>query len=165
MCCSFQPVIKVGHSGPFFLKMGQSRPLFVYFHYFLATISIIQIKKSIDGVLEIQTQGCRMIGADEITELWRPPGPIFFSSVFSIQLKVKRIWYLDSNRGSLVWKRPLSQLSHNHLSIRFNLFATSCTHTIYILSISNFITWFQTYPHIWDLQSYQSIFVASTFWT
>ena len=31
--------------------MGQSRPLFVYFRYFLDTISIIQIEKSIDGVL------------------------------------------------------------------------------------------------------------------
>ena len=35
----------------FLLKMGQSRPLFVYFRYFLDTISIIQIEKSIDGVL------------------------------------------------------------------------------------------------------------------
>ena len=41
----------------FFLKnMGQSRPLFVYFRYFLDTISIIQIEKSIDGVLGIRTQ-------------------------------------------------------------------------------------------------------------
>ena len=35
----------------FFKKMGQSRSLFAYFRYFLDTISIIQIKKSIDGVL------------------------------------------------------------------------------------------------------------------
>ena len=53
--------------------MGQSRPLFVYFRYFLITISIIQIEKSIDGVLGIQTQGHRMVGTDETTELWRPP--------------------------------------------------------------------------------------------
>ena len=53
--------------------MGQSRPLFVYFRYFLDTISIIQIEKSIDGVLGIRTQGRRMEGADETTELWRPP--------------------------------------------------------------------------------------------
>ena len=39
----------------FFKKMGQSRPLFVYFRYFLITISIIQIEKSIDGVLGIHT--------------------------------------------------------------------------------------------------------------
>ena len=51
--------------------MGQSRPLFVYFHSFLSTISI-QIEKSIDGVLGIQTRGRRMVGADETTELWRP---------------------------------------------------------------------------------------------
>ena len=52
--------------------MGQSRPLFVYFRYFLDTISVIQIEKSVDGVLEIQTRGRRMVGADETTELWRP---------------------------------------------------------------------------------------------
>ena len=50
--------------------MGQSRPLFVYFCYFLDTISIIQIEKSIDGVLGIQTWGRRMVGADKTTELW-----------------------------------------------------------------------------------------------
>ena len=33
--------------------MGQSRPLFVYFHSILVTISI-QIEKSIDGVLGMQ---------------------------------------------------------------------------------------------------------------
>ena len=49
-----------------FLKMGQSRPLFVIF---LVTISI-QIEKSVDGVLGIWTWGRRMVGADEITELW-----------------------------------------------------------------------------------------------
>ena len=51
--------------------MGHSRPLFVYFRSFLITTSI-QIEKSIDGVLGIQTQGRRMVGADETTELWRP---------------------------------------------------------------------------------------------
>ena len=55
--------------------MGQSRPLFVYFRSFLIpiTISIIQIEKSVDGVLGIQTQGRRMVGKDETTELWRHP--------------------------------------------------------------------------------------------
>ena len=53
--------------------MGQSRPLFVYFHSFLITISIIQIENSADGVLGIWTQDHRMVGADETTELWRPP--------------------------------------------------------------------------------------------
>ena len=36
-----------------FQKMGQSRPLFVYFRYFLIRISIIQIEKSVDGMLGI----------------------------------------------------------------------------------------------------------------
>ena len=35
--------------------------------------SIIQIEKSIDGVLGIQTQGCRMVGSDKTTELWQMP--------------------------------------------------------------------------------------------
>ena len=53
--------------------MGQSRPLFVYFRPFLNTISIIQIDKSQDGVLGIQTHSHMMVGADKTTELWRPP--------------------------------------------------------------------------------------------
>ena len=48
--------------------MGQFRPLFVYFRYFLDTISIIQIEKSIDGVLGIWTWGRRMVGADETAD-------------------------------------------------------------------------------------------------
>ena len=53
--------------------MGQSRPLFVYFCPFLITISIIQIEKSVDGVLGIRTRGRTLVGPDETTELWRPP--------------------------------------------------------------------------------------------
>ena len=49
----------------FFLKMDQSRPLFVYFCSFLITISIIQTEKSINSVIGIQTRGCRKVGADE----------------------------------------------------------------------------------------------------
>ena len=60
-------------AGKIFFKMGQSLPLFVYFRYFLDTFSIIQIEKSVDGVLGIRTRGCRMVGADKTTELWRPP--------------------------------------------------------------------------------------------
>ena len=62
--------------------MGQSRPLFVYFRDFLNTISIIQIEKSVDGVLGIQTWGRRMVGADETTELWRPPWASFCLFLF-----------------------------------------------------------------------------------
>ena len=51
----------------------QSRPLFVYFRTFLITISIIQIEKSVFGVLGIWTRGRKMVEADKTTELWRPP--------------------------------------------------------------------------------------------
>ena len=63
--------LQVGSIYILFFIMGQSRPLFVYFRYFLDTISIIE--KSVDGVLGIRTRGRRMVGADETTELWRPP--------------------------------------------------------------------------------------------
>ena len=61
----------------FFLKMGQYRPLFVYFRSFLSIISI-QIEKSIDDVLGIRTRGRRVVGIDETTELWRPPRTIVY---------------------------------------------------------------------------------------
>ena len=54
---------------PFF-KLANPGLFFVYFHSFLVTISI-QIEKSIDGVLGIQTRGHRMVGADETMEQWR----------------------------------------------------------------------------------------------
>ena len=44
---------------------------------FLVMISIKQIEKNIDGVLEIWTRGHNMVGADETTELWRPQ--LFFT--------------------------------------------------------------------------------------
>ena len=44
-----------------FFKMGQSWPLFVYFLPFLIIISIIQIEKSVDGILGIQTRGRRIM--------------------------------------------------------------------------------------------------------
>ena len=60
-------------------KMGQSRPLFVYFRHFLITISLLQIEKSVDGVLGIPTRGLMMVGADNTTELWQPPLKDLFS--------------------------------------------------------------------------------------
>ena len=34
------------------------------------------LKKSVDGELGILTRGCRMVGADETTDLWRPPSAV-----------------------------------------------------------------------------------------
>ena len=47
----------------------------VYFRPILITITIsaIQIEKSVDGVLGIWTWGCRMVDADDTTELWQLP--------------------------------------------------------------------------------------------
>ena len=48
--------------------MCQSRPLFVYLRP-----SIIQIEKSVDDVLGVQTRVSRMVGRDETMAIWRPP--------------------------------------------------------------------------------------------
>ena len=58
-----------------FFKMGQTRPLFVYFRPFSQNkySTNLTIIESIDGVLRIRTWGGRMVGIDESTELWRRP--------------------------------------------------------------------------------------------
>ena len=61
--------------------MGQSQPLFVYFHSFHIPIQVanidstwtIEIEKSEDFVLGIRTQGRRMVNGDDSAELWWPP--------------------------------------------------------------------------------------------
>ena len=53
--------------------MGQSRPLFRFYFCPFHTTNQLQIEKSVDGVLGIRTRGRNMVGADETTELWRPP--------------------------------------------------------------------------------------------
>ena len=65
---------------PACLKMGQSQPLFVYFHSFHIRIQLTNIqfelyklKKSIDGVLGTRIRGGWMEGIDKSTELWRRP--------------------------------------------------------------------------------------------
>ena len=50
------------------LDMGQSRLLFRPFLISIP-ISIIQIEKSLGGVLGIRTLSCRMVGADETTAM------------------------------------------------------------------------------------------------
>ena len=56
----------------FFKKMSQSRPLFAFLSFQHVTITIY-IDKSVDVVLGIRTQGGRMEGKDESTELRRHP--------------------------------------------------------------------------------------------
>ena len=51
--------------------MVQSGPLFVSFHTYHIIIKI-QINKSVDFAIGIWTSGCRMVGSDRSTELWRP---------------------------------------------------------------------------------------------
>ena len=75
---------------PFFTKMGQSRPLFVYFRSFLVKISI-QIETSIDGVLGIRTWGRRTVGADKTTELWWPPVNIYLRLTVE-KVPIRLLW-------------------------------------------------------------------------
>ena len=53
--------------------MGQSQPPFCLFWSFLHGSIQIYIDKSVDVFLGTQTQGGRMEGTDESTELWRHP--------------------------------------------------------------------------------------------
>ena len=89
--------------------MGQSRPLFGYFRSFLIpiTISKIQIEKSLDGVLGIQTWGRRMVGPDKTTELWRVLHP---KNVLTL-CKIPRI--VIYNR-IVIGHRPLSGRESHH---------------------------------------------------
>ena len=64
----------------FLKKLGQTRPLFGLFSFFLhEKYSPYTVHdKSIDGVLGTRTPGGRTVGADESTELLRHPGnPVF----------------------------------------------------------------------------------------
>ena len=66
---SRSPTEPKASSFSFFSKKWANPGLFfVYFRPYLITISIIQIKKSVDVVLEIRTRGGRMVGADETME-------------------------------------------------------------------------------------------------
>ena len=68
----------------FFFRNGPNPAYFCYFLFFshdkYSTNTIND--KSIDGVLGTRTQGSRMVGAVESTELWRQPNS------FSLQSKV-----------------------------------------------------------------------------
>ena len=57
----------------FFLKKWVKTGLFLFISFLFSLQFQYKIGKSIDGVLGIRTWGRRMVGADETTELWRPP--------------------------------------------------------------------------------------------
>ena len=64
----------------YFFQIWANLGLFLFiFVIFSLHLQFQQIEKSIDGELGIWTRGCRMVGADDTTELWQPPG-------------IKKIW-------------------------------------------------------------------------
>ena len=69
--------------------MGRSRPLFVYFRSFLITIYRIQIEKTQMVCLGFKTCGCRMVGTDKTTELWRlPSSRDFLNHALSCEVQI-----------------------------------------------------------------------------
>ena len=77
---------------PIFSKMGHSRPLFRLLSFFshdkYSTNTLND--KSVDGVLGIRTHGRIMVGADDTSELWRPPSPSYLY-VF-VALRQCQVW-------------------------------------------------------------------------
>ena len=66
----------------------------------------MQIEKSEDGVLGIQTRGRRMVGADEIMELWRPPnGGNYYCTV--LQVSIQLIHCVQLTTYFLFWSIPV----------------------------------------------------------
>ena len=59
----------------FFFKYGPIPASFSFIFVLFHITNQLQIEKSVDGVLGIRTRGRRTVGADETTELWRPPKP------------------------------------------------------------------------------------------
>ena len=76
----------------------------VYFRPFLITTSTIQIENSLDGVIGIRTRGCRMVGANDTMELWRPQ-----LDVCTLTLRLHKGTF---RRGQIMkletYKRPLA---------------------------------------------------------
>ena len=56
-----------------FFKNGPIPASFCFIFVLFSLQFQYKLKKSIDGVLGIRTQGRRMVGSDKTTELWRPP--------------------------------------------------------------------------------------------
>ena len=56
-----------------FKKWANPGLFFLNFVLFSLQFQYYKLKKSIDGVLGIQTRGRRMVGSDDTTELWRLP--------------------------------------------------------------------------------------------
>ena len=82
----------------FFKKKWANPGLFLFIFVLFSLQFQYKLKKSIDGVLGIRTQGRRMVGADETTELWRPP---YSEKIYTLQLFQQRC-PLRSPSGSLL---------------------------------------------------------------
>ena len=87
----------------FFLKMGQSRPLFDYVRLFYVTQIKYKLMKALVGT---RTPGGRMEGVDKSTELWRNPqlnSSLFWNRNKPFQSLVKLTFPRWSFKRLLLW--------------------------------------------------------------
>ena len=88
----------------YFLKNGPILAFLVYFRPFSITILIIQIEKSVDGVLGIQTLGGRMVDTDKIPQSYggRPKPTKFMEHLHLLTCNVGDLFVLlISGKGFL----------------------------------------------------------------
>ena len=126
-------------------KWANCWPLFVYFRHVLMTITIRQIDKSIEGLLGIWTRGHRIVGADETTELWRPPSAVpSFERVRWCQSRN----YFSAERSALdrAWKTgflgcltflPFKEIFSSQPSYEYNWLVTAKT----CIAWTHFLCW------------------------
>ena len=86
-----------------FFKKGSNPASFCLFSFFSNdkySINLTINDKSIDGGLGIWTQGGRMVGADESTQLWRHPDMLPFKCVMAlIKFKILICFYSELSRS------------------------------------------------------------------
>ena len=87
--------------------MAQARPLFVYFRSFQMTKNSLNIinDKSIDGVLGSRTQGGRMVGTDESTDMAAPHLLHCYTYLVYLNIvviRIHKIWPKNKNNISVI---------------------------------------------------------------
>ena len=113
----------------FILKNGPIPASFCLFSFF-SCYNFNTNWKSIDGVLGIWTPGRRIVGADETTELWWPPCPLFYQYNFlSFSIYLFPSLYHSS-----------SSLYHIFLSHTFSVFLSISVCTFSVVFIDLFLS-------------------------
>ena len=121
--------------------MGIAGLYFVYFRHFLIPSSIIQIEKSLNGVLVIQTQGCRIVGADKTTELW-----LWTFSFASSTVHIFQLFAFSGNSmcNLCFWVdfKILNDSKVNYLGSKWSQFFINSSKTVFVSSQKNWLMLF-----------------------